>query len=243
MEKPAEVLRQQCVLRFWKMKLRRSLFAWFINEYHFRVKNQKVAVWNGTKYSWNERHKSQYRHYWSSMWGHRENDQRKSFFAAADCIERAANSSWWDWEDGSRPFFWRLSVDYHKQIRDWILMWYRGTAPGNFLSQRKEKDPKVRKSMGAKLMKVFSRRYFIYGMILSLTSFFAVPKGYTYIRLVYNGTSLGLNAHIWAPWFALPTICALPRALELDTFMANSDIGEMFLKFHVGRKMRETGRS
>jgi hypothetical protein len=110
-----------------------------------------------------------------------------------------------------------------------IPLWYRGTAPQNFLSQRKEKDPDVRQSMGAKLMKVFVRRYFIYGMILSLTSFFAVPKGDTDIRLVYNGTSSGLNAHLWAPWFALPIICALLRALEIDHFMADSDIEEMFL--------------
>jgi hypothetical protein len=68
-------------------------------------------------------------------------------------------------------------------------------------------------------------------MILSLTSFFAVPKRDTDICLVYNGTSSGLNAHCWAPWFALPTICSLLRALEIDTFMADSDIGEMFLNF------------
>jgi hypothetical protein len=77
--------------------------------------------------------------------------------------------------------------------------------------------PEVRQSMGAKLMKV--------------VSFFAVPKGDTDMRLVYNSTSSGLNAHLWAPWFALPTICALLRALELDTFMADYDIGEMFLNF------------
>jgi hypothetical protein len=80
-------------------------------------------------------------------------------------------------------------------------------------------------------MKVFARHYFIYGMILSFKSFFAVPKGDTDIRLVKNGTSSGLNAHLWAPWFALPTICALLRVLEIDTFMADSDIGEMFLNF------------
>jgi hypothetical protein len=83
-EKPVDVLRHQFALRFWKMKVRRSFFAWFSNEYHFRVKHQKVAVWNGTKYVWNKNHKAQYRHYWSSMWGHRENDQRKSLLAAAD---------------------------------------------------------------------------------------------------------------------------------------------------------------
>jgi hypothetical protein len=47
--------------------------------------------------------------------------------------------------------------------------------------------------------------------------------------MVYNGTSSGMNAHLWAPWFALPNICALLRVLEMDTFMADSDIGEMFL--------------
>jgi hypothetical protein len=50
-EQPAEVLRQQFALRFWKMKVRCSFFAWFSNEYHFRVKHKKVAVWNGNKYS------------------------------------------------------------------------------------------------------------------------------------------------------------------------------------------------
>jgi hypothetical protein len=58
---------------------------------------------------------------------------------------------------------------------------------------------------------------------------FAVPKGDTDIILVYNGTLSGLNAHLSAPWFALPTVFALMRALELDTFMADSDFGVMFL--------------
>jgi hypothetical protein len=110
-------------------------------------------------------------------------------------------------------------------------LWYRGTAPCNFQSHRKEKDPEIKHSTGAKLMKVLARRYLLYGMVLRLTLFFAVPKGDTYVRMVYNGTSSGMNAHLWAPWFALPTICAILQALELDTFMTDSDIGEMLLNF------------
>jgi hypothetical protein len=49
--------------------------------------------------------------------------------------------------------------------------------------------------------------------------------------MVYNGTSSGMNAYLWAPWFALSTICDLLRDLKLDTFMADSGIGEMFLNF------------
>jgi hypothetical protein len=85
--------------------------------------------------------------------------------------------------------------------------------------------------MGTKLMTVFARRHFEYGLILSLTSFFSVPKGDTDIRMVYNGTSSGMNAHLWAPWLALLKIYALARALEVGTFMGDSDIGEMFFKF------------
>jgi hypothetical protein len=129
------------------------------------------------------------------------------------------------------PFFWIWIVEYHNQIGDIIPLWYRGTAPRNLLPQKKEKDSDVRQSMGATLMKMFARRYFIYGMILSLMSFLVMPKGEKNIHLIYNGTSLVLNAHLWAPWFSLPTIYALLRALELDTFMADSDIGERFLNF------------
>jgi hypothetical protein len=49
--------------------------------------------------------------------------------------------------------------------------------------------------------------------------------------MMYNRTSSGMNDHLWTSWFALPTICALLRALERDTFMADSYIGDMFLNF------------
>jgi hypothetical protein len=71
----------------------------------------------------------------------------------------------------------------------------------------------------------------VYGMILSLTSFFSVSKGETDIWMVYSGTSSGTNAHLWAPWFALPTIYALAGALEGGMYMSDSDIEDMFLNF------------
>jgi hypothetical protein len=198
-QKPAEVIRQKIALRFWKMNVRRSFFAWFSKEYHCIEKSRPVASCNGDKYVWSKKQRGQYVHSWNTMWVHRDNYQRKSLVAAADCIERAANYSWWDWEYGSRPCFWRWSAEYHNQNRDGIPLWYQGTPPRNFHSQKKEKDPEVRSSMGEKLKKVFARRYFLYGMILSLTSFFAVAKGATDIRMVYNGTSSGINSHLWAP--------------------------------------------
>jgi hypothetical protein len=60
--------------------------------------------------------------------------------------------------------------------------------------------------------------------------------------MVYNGTLSGMNVHLLEPWFALPTICALLRALEMDTFMADSEIGEIFLNFMLEERcVRLTG--
>jgi hypothetical protein len=79
-----------------------------------------------------------------------------------------------------------------------------------------------------KLLKVLARRYFEYGNVASLTQFFAVVKGYEDIRMVYNGTSSGMNAHLWCPWFALAAINMMLRDLEPGTFMGDLDVGEMF---------------
>jgi hypothetical protein len=43
-QKPAEVVPQKFVLRFWKIKVRCSLFGWFSKEYHFRDKYRSVAT-------------------------------------------------------------------------------------------------------------------------------------------------------------------------------------------------------
>jgi hypothetical protein len=76
---------------------------------------------------------------------------------------------------------------------------------------------------------VFAQRYFVYGIILGLTSCFSVPKGDTDVQMVYNGTSSGMNSHLWEPWFSLPTIYDLVLALEVGMYMADSDIEEFFL--------------
>jgi hypothetical protein len=55
-QKPAEVVGQNFALHFWKMKLRRTYFAWLGEEYHFREKTRPVAIWDGSKYTWGEKH-------------------------------------------------------------------------------------------------------------------------------------------------------------------------------------------
>jgi hypothetical protein len=56
-----------------------------------------------------------------------------------------------------------------------------------------------------KLGKVLQQGYISYGLVVSLTSYFAIPKGELDICLVYDGTLSGLNDALWAPSFWMPT--------------------------------------
>jgi hypothetical protein len=185
----------------------------------------KMAIWgkywspfHGSyqwKYGWSAAQKRRYFHYWES--------QNSS--AALDCITRSANATWWDWADGSHPFFWRWNPEYAATVRDGLKLWYKGTAPKHFVPQKYEPDPARKEKIRLKLLKVLA------GNVASLTHFFAVAKGDEDIRMVYNGTSSGLNSHLWCTWFALATISTMLRALEPGTFMGDLDVGEMFLNF------------
>ena len=52
-----------------------------------------------------------------------------------------------------------------------------------------------------------------------------------YIRLVYNGTSCGLNEVLWSPWFTLPNVRSHLRSMEAGAFLGGIDIGDQFHNF------------
>ena len=56
-----------------------------------------------------------------------------------------------------------------------------------------------------------------------LTHYLYVPKGED-TRMVYNGTSSGLNNTLWDPHFALPTVASKLIAVEMGTYMADREI-------------------
>jgi hypothetical protein len=49
--------------------------------------------------------------------------------------------------------------------------------------------------------------------------------------MVYNGFSSGLNDVLWVPLFSLPTVEALLRPVHPGIWMADTDVGEVFLNF------------
>ena len=75
--------------------------------------------------------------------------------------------------------------------------------------------------------------------ILSLTSFFLVPKGVDNIRMVYDGTKSGLNAVLFAPWFKLPKVDGMVLTVEPTTWSSDNDYGKMFPSFWLHPKVRK----
>ena len=155
-----------------------------------------------------------------------------------DAVARASNASWFEWEDGSRPFHWRWPEFYQKVIRDGVEVHFISKKPSFKRPQAENRNPGMMEKMKAKLDKVRKRRYIAPGFVSSLTSFFAVPKGSDDIRMVYDASVSGLNDSIWVPRFPLPTIRTHLRSVEEGTYMADLDIGEMFLNFVLHSDLR-----
>ena len=160
-----------------------------------------------------------------------DSEREANRHAGRDCIERACGADWWEWLAGSRLFFWRWPRESWITARDGFPFWVNGRLPRYHVPQRREKDDRVRAQVQKKLETVLRRGYIIKGNVKSLTGYFAVPKGPEDIRMVYDGTKSGLNDVLWAPNFMLPSVDTLVNAINEDSWMADLDLGEMFLNF------------
>lgn len=180
-----------------------------------------------SSFCWTAKGRKQYR----AMRKLESPSEKVNRLAAADCIGRCANSTWWEWAAGSRPLFWRWPSWYQASIRDGLPLWLKGPVPRWCVPQRIERDPVVLQCIRKKILSPVERWYLERGAVYSLTSFFPVAKGEDDYRMVYDGTKSGLNNVLWAPWFPLPTIEQHNRVATVGCYMADIDIGEMFLNF------------
>jgi hypothetical protein len=229
------------MLMFWKEKVMSSFVDW-MRKNHPSIKEidqnygKLESFWEG-HYCWaNEgRGQIEYRKWWTDrlMAGGRDRA------AGAEVVARPANASWWDWDDRSRAFHWRWPEDYQDRIRDGLPINFRHEPPRYRKEQRDVKDPVTKEKVVRKLDRVRQRRYIAPGYVVSLTSFFEVPKGADDIRMVYDGSVSGLNDSMWVPRFALPTLETHLRSVEAGTFLADVDVGEMFLNFILHNSVRQ----
>mmetsp|Transcript_15422 Transcript_15422/g.21971 ORF Transcript_15422/g.21971 Transcript_15422/m.21971 type:complete len:400 (+) Transcript_15422:439-1638(+) len=214
-------------LCWWKRKVTRSFLVWWLAQRYNgdnTVPSTRLVRFDheASRFVWMAKGLKQYR----AMRNQRRVVDPSLAEDAADAIRRSSNSSWWEWTEGSFPFFWRWPAWYQTHIREGCAPWLSGDIPKCRIPQQKDKDEKVCEGMRKKLEVPIAKGYLELGLILSLTSFFAVPKGLDDIRMVYDGTKSGLNDAMFAPWFPLPTVEQLLRVVEDGSYMGDIDDGK-----------------
>ena len=156
-----------------------------------------------------------------------------------DGLTRAFNSSWWEWLDGSSCFFWRWPKPIRRQVRDGVDIFVQGKLPRWRKKQKLPSKNYMVEKMNEKLYKVVNRRYLLESTVLSLINCFAVEKGETDIRLVYDGTKSGLNSCIFAPNFFLPSIDSMLMTVDVNSWFDDHDLGEMFLNYFLNKSLQK----
>ncbi len=155
-------------------------------------------------------------------------------------IGQLLQSSWWEWSIGSSLLFWRWNgQEQIKASRDGMRIFVTGPLP----KEKKMKPLRIQADQLAlvsdKIDGMTSRGYLRTGPVKSCLHFFAVPKGPTDVRIVYVGTSCGLNEALWAPNFYLPSSRAASLLLSFSSWMADADFGEMFHNFFMDEAIRK----
>ena len=105
--------------------------------------------------------------------------------------------------------------------------------------QAKAKDSLKHELMRAKVVEVRQRGYIKPGNVTSGTHYFCVDKGTSDIRMVYNGTSCGLNACLHAPHYGLLSVKHTLRSLMSGYYQCDLDVGEQFLNFKLHEALRQ----
>jgi hypothetical protein len=144
------------------------------------------------------------------------------------CFHKAADASWWNWDMGSRLFFWNWpGVTHRLWARDGQPHYQIADLPMFRKPQQPPKTPEDRVMVWIEP-----------GEVVSLMHFFYVPKGLKDIRMVYNVMASGLNDCLLGLHFSLPTITQAMRSLAEGYYQADMGIGEMFLNFILGEELR-----
>jgi hypothetical protein len=156
----------------------------------------------------------------------------------AAALRSIAHSTWWEWNLGSTLLFWRWGTALPRQhVRDGIQICVMGKLPKAPIQQRAPSHIKA-PLLASKLDKLLERDYIRKGKVQGYIDYFDVPKGAEDIRVVYHGTKSGLNAQLWAPRCHMPTGTTAINVMAFNTWLTDSDIGEMFPNFTMDPRIR-----
>ncbi len=234
-------------LRWWRRNLLRGFHIW--RRANVRINKgctpsqmiqHTIASWDNQSavvYLWSTKGRTAYRAQWLFLCS--SPDGLVTVRAGLDAISRSANASWFEWLEGSAPFFWNWGERYQRLICDRQPHYTTGPFLPFLKSQQRHRDLVKQELMQEKVVQVRKRSYILPGKITEGTQFFCIDKGLDDICMVYTGTSCGLNKFLWAPMFGLPTVKQTLRALLPGYYQCNFDGGEQFLNYPLHMDLRE----
>jgi len=170
-----------------------------------------------------------------------DTDITESRDAILDCLRRARNSTWFEWGDGSRLFFWRWPTDFWREARDGHPIRHYSLPRPRHYTRTVQVEDWMQDKMNTKLRKFFRRRYLVpmpKHLIRVFIVYFPVKKGEDDIRVVWSETENGVNETVFAPRFFLPSVGTLVRRTPPGAFIGDFDIGEMFHNFVLHERDR-----
>jgi hypothetical protein len=190
-----------------------------------------------TAFPWSKKGQATYRAQW--LFIRSTLDGLATVWVGHDALRRSANASWFEWLEGLAPFFWNWGVQYQRGLRDGQPHYVTGPFPQFMQPQKGHKDPAKHELVRAKLVQVCKQGYILPGKVVGGTHYFCVDKGADDIKMVYNGTSCGLNDVLWALLFGLPMVKQTLRALLPGYCQCDLDVGEQFLNYPLHSDLRE----
>jgi hypothetical protein len=117
-----------------------------------------------------------------------------------EAIRHASLTSWWAWDKGSSPFFWRWPPGYQDPLRDGMKPMFKGDPPHTMDYQRPYSDEGLRSKEKKQIGKARVHGYLVAVFkVLALINVFSVTKGGDDIWMVYDGTKSGLNNMMFCP--------------------------------------------
>ena len=152
---------------------------------------------------------------------------------------QAFQADFWSWPSGSGVFFWRWPQEYIRDVALGVPPLWTGVPRQVLEPQQGLGDEETIAKIKEKLDDVRQKKYVGPGQWKATMNYFAVPKGETDIRMVYDGTKSGLNDCLYAPWFPLPDADVLVRTLDDAYWCVDNDYGEMFLNFWIHPELQE----
>jgi hypothetical protein len=103
-------------------------------------------------FAWSKKGQATYRAQW--LFIRSMPDGLATVRAGHDALRRSSNASWFEWLEGSAPFFWNWGVQYQRGLQDGQPHYVTGPSPHFMQPQKGHKNPAKHELIWAKVVQV-----------------------------------------------------------------------------------------